>query len=255
MSWEAVAIRVPTFLCLSFNFVHSIVILLSLLALAGNLVSHAAHGLFEPIDDHLLLAHAVVRVSDALVQRLVLVEGEVTRLTLGVDLLGLRPLVFLLVFVLGQTEPRILFRLEIAPLLHHRLQILRLVLLLDLRPHLHDGVLQFDPLLILLQLNGEIIRVRSVIVEDIVEGERLLFVLKQFLLKLILRHLQIWRVFIPSNLLEPLVGELEAADGRAADILRLRRQLHQEALVVEYGTSGQPLDDEDFVAGAPVVGS
>jgi hypothetical protein len=55
------------------------------------------------------------------------------------------------------------------------------------------------------------------------------------------------------HFLHTFVAEFEAADGCAANVVRIRRVLHNESLVVQNGTRDQPLDNEFFMRQALVV--
>jgi len=94
-------------------------------------LSHLTHGLLESINDCLLLFHTIVSVYDASVQRVVLIEREVTLLTIGKKEFCLC-LIFLFIVIVLNTKAFLLVSFVSAFLLHNSFQVLGLRLFLNL---------------------------------------------------------------------------------------------------------------------------
>ena len=158
---------------------------------------------------------------------MVLIDGEIAGLRI-INKYLLFSLLDLLHFIL-QTETLLFCTNPIFAFLEDLLHVLWLSLFFDTRPDLHDGILQFDPLLILLQVIFILIRYRLVVVKNVVKGNLVLLFLEYTHQQFLVSILQVFTIL--HDLCEPIVRELEATDLGPADVLCLCLKLQKEALM------------------------
>ena len=202
------------------------------------------------LDHELLLLHAVVRLRDALVQLVVLIQSEVRCLAVLLKQLLLGLLLLSCGLVLVESEQGLLLLLSVDHLSDERVNILWLGVSLHLRPHLHDRVLYLHLERVLVQVDGVLLRILRVVVEDVVESH-LVQRREQCFLDVLPRLLQVG----PAHHDGPhaIVGEREAANRRSTNIICVCQVLHDEGLVVQNGTGRQSLDHKLLVRPALVI--
>ena len=162
--------------------------------------------LVDAINHGLLLLHAQLGLRDALVQSVVLVEREVRSLAVQ-DKPLLFSLLFVVIFAFLQAQQFILLLFAFDHLCDQSGNVLWLAFALDLTPDLHDGVLDLDLELVLVEHDAVLFWRLSMVVEHVVESD-LVVRREQSLLDVLASLLEVSSLFEDS--LEAFVGKLEA---------------------------------------------
>ena len=141
------------------------------------------HLLLHHVDSALLLFKCVVRMLVHLRHELVLLDVQVAVFGLlskadAIVLAALSTplqllLLLLLVFFFAAISVSTIVTLALEHVVDHSLDISRLSLLLDLRPILHDRILEFDSLFVRVEFEPvSFHRLPIIVMEDVIEGER-----------------------------------------------------------------------------------
>ena len=182
----------------------------------------------KPVYEHLLLFHAAVSLADALADGVVLAQSEVTLHAVLFQLLLLSGLICSVSHSL-QSKLLVLSPLPIEHLLNQRLDVFGLHVALDLGPDLHDGVLDLDLELILVQVDPVLVHRLSMVVEDVVQ-RHLVVRCEELFLDITSSLLQVSS--LRHNSLQALIGQLEATDGSPADVVSVCDVLDNECTVI-----------------------
>ena len=198
--------------------------------------------LFHLRDALLLLLHTELGLVDAPVQLVELLCREITCLAILKDL-------FFLSFIgkvgikATKTELLLLKFLLLDHVTNQYLHALGLALFLDLRPHLHNGVLESDFVLVVLQLFLVLLRVLHAVVEDVVQGYlRLVIGVHEFIEDFFLSILEVSSSL--HDIFKALIAEFEAGHWSATSVFRISDVFHYKCLVIDYCTCSEPLNDK-----------